>query len=218
MTTWFSDTEVATRPPVARIEPPRGVWPRIRLWLKSQLISGPRRDRRQHPDRVVAALGLQPGQLVGDVGAGSGYFAVRLARAVAPDGQVYAVDTDRDILWLVQEAADRERLAIASIVAGDHDPGLPEPVDMLFFSHAYHHLPDRPLYMTEARKHLRPDGRVAVLEYRRDRLPGRVLGHSTHPDRLRAEMAEAGYELLADHDFPAGQLFMIFGVAERAGA
>jgi predicted methyltransferase len=208
---------VASSPPVARIERPRGVWRRTRLWLKSRLIGGPRRDRRQQPDRVVAALGLQPGQLVGDVGAGSGYFAARLAAAVAPDGQVYAVDTDRDLLWLVQEAADRQRLPIASIVAGDHDPGLPEPVDMLFFSHAYHHLPDRPRYMARLREHLRPGGRVAVLEYRRDTLSGRLFGHSTHPDRLRAEMADAGYELLAEHDFPAGQLFMIFGLADRPG-
>jgi ubiquinone/menaquinone biosynthesis C-methylase UbiE len=186
--------------------------------LKALFTAGPRRDRRQQPERVVAALGLQPGQLVADIGAGSGYFAVRLARAVAPDGRVYAVDTDRDILWLAQQSAEADELALAPVVAGAHDPALPEPVDMLFFSHSYHHLPHRPQYMAEARRHLRSGGRVAILEYRRDTLSGRIFGHSTHPDRLRTDMAQAGYELLAEHDFPAGQLFMIFGVAEERAA
>ncbi|MDP8957777.1 MAG: hypothetical protein M3N51_00920, partial [Actinomycetota bacterium] len=81
---------------------------RARIGLKRFGYSGLRRDRWQQPERVVAELGLQPGDRVADLGAGGGYFTFRLARAVGPSGVVYAVDTDRDVPSSLSERAVRE--------------------------------------------------------------------------------------------------------------
>jgi arsenite methyltransferase len=199
-----------------RIEPARGPIAALRRRLKRFFIAGPGRDRRDQPERIVASLGLEPGQVVADIGSGSGYFSFRLAQAVSPTGRVYAVDTDPDMLWFVQERGDGSELKVVPVLAQDEDPSLPEPVDLLFLSHSYHHLPAVERYMARARAHLRAGGRAAVLEDRPDTLLGRLFGHATDPSVLRTDMSGAGYRLLAEHDFPAGQSFMIF-VAEVGG-
>jgi trans-aconitate methyltransferase len=88
------------------------------------------------------------------------------------------------------------------------------PVDLLFVSATYHHLPERPKYFAEARAHLRPGARVAILESRREGLLARWHGrHATSPRRVLREMAEAGYQLTATHDVVQGYWFGVFEVA-----
>jgi ubiquinone/menaquinone biosynthesis C-methylase UbiE len=200
---------------VSRIEPPRGPLGRLRRQIKKLFTGGPGRERRQGPDRVVAALALEPGQRVADIGAGAGFFAFRLARAVSPGGRVYAIDTDLDVLSFVQEEADESGMEVVPLLAGEAEPGLPEPVDLHFLSASYHHLPDVSSYMAEARRHLRPGGRVAVIEDRHDTLMSRLFGHASDPAVVKREMAQAGYHLLAEHDFIRGQLFLVFGLPEE---
>jgi len=93
------------------------------------------RDEWQKPDEVVRALDLKPGEVVADVGAGSGYFTRRLAIVVAPVGKVYAVDVAPDVLGYLKERADREGLHnIVTIVSQPTDPMLPvNSVDLVFF-------------------------------------------------------------------------------------
>src|SRR3954454_17016239 len=114
---------------------------RLRRWLKTIAIVSPGRDRDQQPDRVVAALGLTPGQRVADLGSGSGYFTFRLAAAVTPGGLVYAVDTDKELLSTVAGRASREGRSITPLLSDGDALSLPEPVDLIFLSHSFHHLP-----------------------------------------------------------------------------
>jgi arsenite methyltransferase len=184
---------------------------RVRVAMKGFGYSGFGRDRWQHPDRVVAELGLKPGDLVADLGSGGGYFTFRLARAVAPGGTVYAVDTDSDMRTALAERAAASGLDnVVTVAAGPGDPALPEPVDLVFMVNAYHHMPERGTYFANLARSLKPGGRLAIVESRPARLH-RLIGHATAPDTIRAELQATGFELLADHDFLPRQGFLVFG-------
>jgi ubiquinone/menaquinone biosynthesis C-methylase UbiE len=183
----------------------------FRRWLKTISIVSPGRDREQQPDRVVASLGLRPGQRVADLGSGSGYFTFRLADAVAPGGVVYAVDTDPDMLAMVDERAQRDGTSVTTLESDGDALSLPEPVDLIFLSHSFHHLPGTGAYLGAARDQLKQDGRVAIVEGRPKGLFHRLFGHATDPAEVRSQMTAAGYRLLAAHDFLRNDSFQVFG-------
>ena len=124
------------------------------------------RDDWQQPEKVIAALHLQPGNLVADLGSGGGYFTFRLAKTVAPTGKVYAVDTDQDMVALVAERAKKEAPSLIEVIlAKPDDPVLPAAgVDMIFTSNTYHHLDNRVTYFSNLRKYLRPGGKIVIIE------------------------------------------------------
>ena len=186
---------------------------KVGLALKRFLYDGFGRDRWQQPDRVIAALGLEPGNVVADLGSGTGYFTFRFARAVGPSGRVFAVDTDTQLLGAISSQARESGLNVHTVVAdetGGSGLELPSPVDVIFLSNVFHHLPAQAPYFAAARSKLTPGGRVAILESRPDGFFARLFGHSTDPAVIRRQMGEAGYELAAKHDFVDRRSFQIF--------
>jgi arsenite methyltransferase len=180
---------------------------RLRGALKSILYSGPRRDRWQHPDRVIAALDLRPGQHVADLGAGGGYFTFRLARAVGPQGAVYAVDSDRDMLELIEARAARRGCPNVRTAAPDRGQPLPATVDLVLMVDSFHHLPEETPYYARLAGQLTAGGRLAIIES----LPRWYLfGHATEPDRIRSVLSEAGYRVADAYDFLPRQSFTVF--------
>lgn len=175
--------------------------------VKRCAYEGFRRDRWQQPERVVADLALAPGAKVADLGAGGGYFTFRLARAVGPEGRVYAVDVDEGMNEHVAEEAVEEGLAnVATVLAAADDPKLPEPVDLLFTSNTYHHLEEREAYFRGVReRYLAPGGRVAIVEFRPEK-----TSHATSRETIEAEMTAAGYTLVKAHDYLERQHFLVF--------
>lgn len=170
--------------------------------------------RRDGTDAIIAALGLRPGERVADLGSGGGYYTYRLADAVGPAGRVYAVDVDRGLLRVIErEARQRGYGQVVAVEAGPTDPSLPEPVDLVFASASYHHLPDPSPYFAGLARYLRPGGRVAVLESRPDGLR-RLLGHATHPAVVRAELDVGGYRLVATPPAPRGASLQLFAVRD----
>ncbi|AKJ08207.1 Methyltransferase type 11 [Archangium gephyra] len=118
----------------------------------------PERDAWQKPDEVVKALSLPADAKVADIGAGTGYFAVRLARAV-PQGRVYGVDIEPDMVRYMGERAKRENLGNLEAVLGEPgDAKLPEPVDVALVVDTYHHIGDRVVYLKRLGEKLRPGG------------------------------------------------------------
>jgi arsenite methyltransferase len=180
-------------------------WPLRRLLYAG----GSRADRLRDPDAVIAILDVRPGMIVGDLGPGYGHFTVRMARAVAPDGVVYALDASQSTLDELIEAADAREITNLRPVRVRRDRlEIPEPVDLLFVSATYHHLPDPTAYFAEARTYLRPGGRVAILESRREGLLARWRGrHASSPRRILREMGVAGYRLSATYDNVQGYWF-----------
>jgi ubiquinone/menaquinone biosynthesis C-methylase UbiE len=184
---------------------------RIRRWL---FAGGTRQDRLRDPDAVVAALEIRPGMVVGDLGPGAGHFTLRFARAVEPDGVVYALDARQSILDdLRRGAGERGITTIRWVLVRRDRLEIPEPVDLLFVSATYHHLPEPAKYFAAARAHLRPGARVAILESRGEGLLARWLGpHATSPRRVLREMTVAGYRLTSTHDIVRGYWFALFEV------
>src|ERR687896_525796 len=102
---------------------------------------GTRADRLRDPDAVIAVLDLRPGMIVGDLGPGYGHFTLRLARAVEPDGVVYALDASQPTLDDLRLAADKRGITSLRPVLLSRDRlEIPEPVQLLFVSATYHHL------------------------------------------------------------------------------
>jgi arsenite methyltransferase len=188
---------------------------RIRRWLYA---GGTRADRLRDPDVVTAVLDLRPGMVIGDLGPGYGHFTLRMARAVAPDGVVYALDASQGTLADLRRAADDRRITTLRDVLVPRDRlEAPEPLDLLFVSATYHHLPEPSKYFADARAYLRPGAKLAILESRGEGLLARWLGpHATSPRRVLRDMTEAGYRLTATHDVVRGYWFGIFEVASAA--
>jgi cyclopropane fatty-acyl-phospholipid synthase-like methyltransferase len=128
----------------------------------------PARDAWQMPDRVIAALGLKAGQSVADIGAGTGYFSVRLARSAAAPA-VYAVDIEAAMVDHLTKRAHAEHLMnIMPVRASATSPNLPKPVDMVLVVDTFHHIGNRTAYFRELKKSLTPGGRVAIVDFHKD--------------------------------------------------
>jgi arsenite methyltransferase len=179
--------------------------------IKRLMYEGPGRADWQKPEQVVAALGLEPGDVVADLGSGGGYFTYPMADAVGETGRVYAVDVDESLLAYVASQSEKRGLPqIETILAPEDGLGLADgSVDLIFLSNVFHHLPDPVQYFRNARATLRSGGRIAVIEVSKDSFPS---GHATPPDEIRSKFEAAGYLLAQRHDFLERQSFQIFVV------
>ncbi|MBU8900161.1 SAM-dependent methyltransferase [Corallococcus sp. H22C18031201] len=171
----------------------------------------PARDAWQQPDAVVTALALPGDAKVADVGSATGYFSVRLARAV-PQGRVYGVDIEPDMARYLGARAEREGLTnLTPVVATPDDPKLPAPVDLVLVVDTYHHISDRPAYFRHLAEHgLSAQGRLAIIDYRLDSSRGPPAEHKLAPDAVRAELESAGYQQVRSFDFLPEQYFLVF--------
>ena len=176
----------------------------------------PARDGWQMPARVLEALALSPNMSIADIGAGTGYFSVRLARAIS-GGTVYAVDVEPAMLEHIRSRASAEGLKnVITVRASGGSANLPKPVDVVMVVDTYHHLPSRPTYFRELRTSLVTGGRVAIIDFRKDSPEGPPPEFRFEADQIVSEMKQAGYRLDAKHDFLPRQHFLVFR-AESAG-
>ena len=186
--------------------------------LKQCAYEGFTRDQWQQRDRVIESLQIRPGNRVADLGAGGGYFTFSLSKAVGPDGKVYAVDIDEEMNDLIAQRAKQEGVGnVEVILAKPDDPLLPSPgVDLIFTSNTYHHIENRVNYLTNLRKYLRPNGRIAIIEFdRRGWLAG-IFTHYTPSEFIKREMEQAGYSLQNEFNFLDRQSFLIFASKQPA--
>jgi cyclopropane fatty-acyl-phospholipid synthase-like methyltransferase len=170
----------------------------------------PGRDRWQKPDEAIRALALPPDAKVADIGAGTGYFTMRLARAL-PRGKVYGQDVEPEMVRYLEQRARREGLAnVIGVVGGADDARLPEAVDLVLVVDTYHHIDHRPAYFRRLQEKLTPAGRGAIIDFRRRQPMGPPDAHKIPADQVKAEMAAAGYRVTADLGFLPNQHFLIF--------
>jgi cyclopropane fatty-acyl-phospholipid synthase-like methyltransferase len=177
-------------------------------WAKQ--FDDPARDAWQKPDQVLDALQLQPGSRVADLGAGTGYFTVRIATRI-PDGKLFAVDVEADMVRYLRERAELEHLhVIVPVLASAASPNLPEPVDLVLVVDTYHHIDNRVAYFQALRRSFRTDGRLAIVDFKLDSPQGPPPQHRVPPEKAIAELTAAGYSLVERHDFLPWQYFLIF--------
>lgn len=178
-------------------------------WIER--LERPDRLARLETERVVAALNLKSGDVVADIGAGSGVFSRPLARAVAPAGKVYAVDIDPELLDYIAQRARQEKIAnIETVLGNPDDPRLPSPgTDLIFICDTLHHIEGRQAYLSRLPAYLKPGGRVAILDYARNW----PAGHEQmrfEVANVEAWMRSAGFRKAQAFEFPQDAFFHIY--------
>src|SRR5262249_41961218 len=152
------------------------------------------------------------GQVVADIGAGPGYFSVRLARLLGTTGHVYSVDPEPAVLDVLRDRVTAARLGNVTPVLGRGDDPLlpPNSCDLALMVHMLHHVEDHRRFLRRLTLVLRPGGRLVNIDFARRETPvGPPLGHRVaREDFLRAARG-AGLTLLSEHDFLPYQYFLV---------
>jgi SAM-dependent methyltransferase len=177
-------------------------------------LDDPERDAWQRPDDVVRALGLRPGDVACDVGAGSGYFALRLARAVSPGGRVHALDVDPRMTALLAERARAAGLAetVVPHLAEDGEGLPPEPCDAILVVNAYHHFRDGADRLRGLADRLRPGGRLAIVDFHARESPvGPPVEHRVSREDFLAAAGAAGLSPVREETFLPHQYLVLLG-------
>lgn len=178
----------------------------------------PGRDEEQRPDEIVRAMGLQDGAVVADVGAGTGYFTRRLAKAVAPSGRVYAVDIQAEMISLLKRNVEKAGITnVTPVLGAADDPKLPkESVDWILLVDVYHELQQPKAMLARMREALKPSGKVALVEYRLEGLTALHIRpeHRMSVEQVLAEWQPAGFRLVGRHDFLPTQHLLVFSAAK----
>lgn len=165
----------------------------------------PERDSWQKPAGVIAALAVEPGMSVADIGAGTGYFLPHLSRAVGADGQVFGLDVEPDMVRHMSERAEREKLA--NVKARVVKPGEPEiadgSLDRILIVNTWHHIGDRSAYARKLAAALKPGGSIAIIDYTKEAPHGPPVKHRLPAEAVVAELGVGGVraEVLAE-DLP----------------
>lgn len=179
------------------------------------VLEGPDRDAWQMPDAVMDALGIADGSAVADIGAGGGWFTVRLARRVGPNGIVYAQDVQSQMIEAIRRRIDRDGLSNVRILQGDElDPRLPaNSVDAILIvdSSEFRHRVDVLKHLGPA---LRAGGRIGLVEYTKDGGgPGPPQDERVDESTMIADAERAGLHLIRKETFLPFQYFLILGRA-----
>lgn len=168
-------------------------------------LEDPERLKWLPPEEVLSRLHLSQGDRVADIGAGTGYFTVPIANAVGSDGQVFAVDLQQEMLdRIAAKLTEADSLRNISLHRGAaHEVPLPDgSVDLTFYANVWHELDDAEAAFREAERVTRPDGRIAVLDWRHDKEspPGPPQGHRVPADTLLAFLQEHGCREMLCHN------------------
>lgn len=182
----------------------------IDKWVR--IFEDPERVKWQKPAEVVRAMDLRSGDVVADIGAGTGYFTRLFAIAVGPEGKAIGLDIEESMVNYMKE--DAKKLGLnnyeAKVVPTD-DAGLaPNSVDVVFLSNTYHHIANRVNYFKAVAKGLKKDGRVVIVDFYKDSKIGPPRDHKLAKAVALKEMKEAGYRLVKTHNLLEHQYFLEF--------
>ena len=189
-------------------------WKMERLEGYLAMLDRPERADFQKPEQVMAALALKKGERVADLGAGSGYFTIPVAKAVGPQGTVWALDIEPFMVDTVEKRAREAGLKnVKPLLVQKDDPALPPGgVDTILMVDTYHYVKNRVEYAKKLRAGLAPGGRVVIIDYipkTWEVRPWGPLPHNQFPkETVDAEMAAAGLKPVKVHDFLTEQYFV----------
>ncbi len=172
------------------------------------------RTREEQPEKAIAQLNLKPGMMVGDVGAGTGFYSIRLAKGVAPNGLVFANDIQPGMLErLKANAAAQHVTNIVPVLGTESDPRLPEgKLDLVLLADVYHEFSQPQRMLDRIRESLKPTGKLVLLEFRKEdpNVPIRPE-HKMSVQEVKAEVTPEGYKFERVVDTMPWQHIIIFG-------
>jgi ubiquinone/menaquinone biosynthesis C-methylase UbiE len=176
-------------------------------------LEDPKRDAYQKPHEVLTALKIKPGEVIADIGAGSGYFTFRLSHFVGDKGKVYAVDVSPDmILHINRRIRETKTTNIVSMLADTDDPLLPDrSVNRFFICDVWHHVENQTKYLSLMKKMLKPGGEVVMIDFHKKDLPiGPPPQMKIAREDLIKQMEKNGFRLIKEHTFLPYQYFLVF--------
>ena len=182
------------------------------------MLEDPGRDSYQKPSEVLDALAIKTGETIADIGAGSGYFSLRMAQRVGEAGLIYAVDVNPEMVRYVnRKVRDLGLQNHRSVLADPDDPLLAEDsVDRIFICDTWHHIGNQNEYLELLKKAMRPGGQVVMIDFKKKELPvGPPTEMKVSREALIDQMAGAGFKLLEEHTFLPYQYFLVFTAADN---
>jgi predicted methyltransferase len=178
------------------------------------LLEGPDRDEWQKPDQIMDALGIADGATVADLGCGAGWFTIRLARRVGPNGLVYAEDVQTEMISATERRAQREGLRnVRPILGTEDDPKLPAGrVDAILIVDIYHEIADPVALLRSVARALKPGGRIGIIDFAAgDGGPGPSADERVNPAVILEDARRAGLQVLGQESFLPFQYLLVFG-------
>jgi SAM-dependent methyltransferase len=189
--------------------------PKARLFsaLDLGLLEAPDREQWQKPNLIMDELRIAEGSVVADLGAGGGWFTIRLARRVGPNGLVYAEDIQPQMIDATRRRAQHERLTnVRTVLGTPSDPRLPRKIDAVLIVDAYHEIEDPVVLLKNVERSLNPQGRVGVVGYLPGGGgPGPAPEERVAPDTVVKASEAAGLKLQARVAVPPFQFLLVFG-------
>jgi arsenite methyltransferase len=176
-------------------------------------LEDPKRDAYQKPQEVMGALGLKAGEVIADIGAGSGYVTFRLTHHVGDMGKVYAVDVRPDMIrHNNRRIREMKATNVVSILADPDDPLLPHAsVNRFFFSDSWHHIDNQTKYLSLIKKMLKASGEMVMIDFHKKVLPvGPPIHMKIAREDLIKQMQSNGFRLTKEHTFLPYQYFLVF--------
>lgn len=182
------------------------------------LLEGPDRDAWQRPELIMDELGIGEASVVADLGAGGGWFTIRLARRVGPNGKVFAEDIQPEMIEAIRRRVEREELTWVHPVLGTAtNPNLKQPVDAVLIVDTYHEMEAPVVLLRNVAKALKPTGRVGIVEHTKNGGgPGGPLEERMDPERIIRDATEAGLRLHSRPTFLRYQYLLVFTRADAA--
>lgn len=175
-----------------------------------KLLESERRIGELQVNKVIETLKVKPGAQVADIGSGSGLFTRPLAKQVGGKGTVYAVDIDPELIKYVEKTAAEQKLTnIKTILAAEDDPKLPAPVDLIVIIDTLHHIANQPTYLKGLKKYLKPNGRVAIIDFSKTWPAGHEKMVYKVED-LDGWMKAAGFTRAEQYDFLDNDFFVVY--------
>ena len=207
--------------PAPPAQPAQSVKPKGRLFEARDLglLEAPDRDQWQKPDQIMDAVGIADGSVVAELGAAGGWFTLRLARRVGPNGLVYAEDIQPQMLEFIGRRMQNENLMnVKSVLGTASDPRLPPGLDAVIISDAYHEMddPEDPaLVVTLLRnvaRSLKPQGRLGIIDWMPGGGgPGPAADQRADPQTVITAAGRAGLQLVSREDYPPFVFLLVFG-------
>ena len=176
-------------------------------------LEDPKRDAYQKPHEVMMALNLKPGEVIADIGAGSGYFTFRLSHSVGANGKVYAVDVSPNmILHINRRIRDLKATNVVTMLADPDDPLLAEQsINRFFMCDVWHHVENPSKYLATMKKMLKPGGEIVMIDFHKKELPvGPPPQMKIAREDLIKQMESNGFRLAKEHTFLPYQYFLVF--------
>lgn len=175
-------------------------------------LEGPDRDEWQQPGKIMDALGIGDASVVVDLGAGSGWFTIRLANRVGPNGLVFAEDVQRPMIQAIKVRVDRLGLKnVVTVLGTATDPHLPRPVDAVLICDAYHEMEQPVALLTNVAKSLTPMGRIGIVDFTKDGGgPGPAMEERVDPEKVIRDAQAAGLVLRSRETFLKYQYMLVF--------